>query len=105
MHYGELGRADDTNSKAEEPDMVHGSREHAERTDIQMFSVLHPPLLLMEARECPGCAGYSHSTRYVAAHRDGITSREGAAENSQRNEDQSRTAARIQPQWTCPKDL
>lgn len=59
--------ADDTNGKAEEPEMVHGSREHAERTDIQMFSVLHTPLLLMEARECPGCVGYGQSTRYFAS--------------------------------------
>lgn len=63
----------DTKSKAEVPDMAHSSREHTERTysgysgDIQMLSVLHTPLPLMEAEECPGCVGYGHSTSYFGA--------------------------------------
>lgn len=54
-------------AKQKRPDMAHSSRERAGRTDIQMLSVLHTPLLSIEAGECPGCMGYSHSTRYFGA--------------------------------------
>lgn len=57
----------DTDSKAEAPDTAHSSREHAERTDTQMISVLHTPLPSMKAEECPGCVGYSHTMRYFGA--------------------------------------
>ena len=67
MHSGELSTLDDTDGKAEAPDTAHSSREHAERTDIQMLSVLRTPLLLIEAGERAGCVGYSHNTRYFGA--------------------------------------
>lgn len=67
MHSGEPSMVDDTDGKAEASDVTHGSRERAERTDVQMLSVLHTPLLLMEAGECPGCLGCSHSVTYFEA--------------------------------------
>lgn len=57
----------DTEGKAEASNTAHDSRECAQRTDIQMLSVLHTPLPSMDAGEYPGCMGYGHCIRYFGA--------------------------------------